>query len=438
MKKKFKLNKKFLIIGVISIVVILVGFSMIKGKKDNLTQVSVDVVNKKNLNKVATVTGNVEAKDRNNIALNPALKVVKVNVKEGQAVKKDDILVELDSKDLKAQLEKAELNLKNANDTLAQLQGAEVENQKKTATGSLSQAKLALENAKNTHQDLSKKLSQNKKLFDGGYISKNEYDASVKAEKEASNGVENAEAALRNAENSLSGIDIATNNKIISQRNQISMIESDIKSIKDKLEDCYVKANVSGKIVKMDAKANQYPNTGEMIVIDDISKYRVSADINQYDAVSVKKGQNVNVKIKGINKEYKGKIEEVGEVAEKKMAQSGAGVDAENKLNIKVSIDKSDSKVKPGYEADLEIILQERKSSLAIGFDAIRQDKKGSKKYIYVLDNNNVAKKRDINTGLETEYEVEVLSGLKDGDKYIVNPPENLKDGEKVKLAKEQ
>ena len=51
-------------------------------------------------------------------------------------VKKDDILVELDFKDLQIQLEK-ELNLKNANDTLAQLQGAEVENQKKTASNSL-------------------------------------------------------------------------------------------------------------------------------------------------------------------------------------------------------------------------------------------------------------------------------------------------------------
>ncbi|BDR63380.1 efflux RND transporter periplasmic adaptor subunit [Clostridium tetani] len=437
MKKKFKLNKKYLIFGVIAVVIILVAFSTIKGKKDNFTQVSTNTVSKKNLNKVATATGNVEANHRNDIALNPSLKVIKVNVKEGQMVKKDDVLVELDSKDLKTQLEKAELNLKNANDTLAQFQGAELENQKKTASGSLVQARLALENAKSTHEDLSKKLSQNKKLFEGGYVSQNEYDASVKAAKEAENGVKNAEAALKNAENNLSGIDISTNNKIISQRNQIAMIQSDIKSIKDKIEDCYIKANVSGKIVRMDAKENQYPNAGEMIVIDDVSKYRVNADINQYDAVNIKKGQKVNIKIKGIDKEYKGKIEEVGEIAEKKIAKSGAGADAEHKLNIKVALDKSDSKVKSGYEADLEIILQERKSSLAIGFDAIRQDKKGGKKYTYVLDQDNVVKKREINTGLETEYDVEILGGLKEGEKYIINPPENLKDGERVNPAGE-
>ncbi|MBU5269935.1 HlyD family efflux transporter periplasmic adaptor subunit [Clostridium cochlearium] len=437
MKKKFKLNKKALIFGTIGIVVLLIAFSTIRGKKDNLTQVTVDSVSKKNLSKVATATGNVEANYRNDIVLNPSLKVVKVNFKEGQMVKKDDILVELDSKDLQIQLEKAELNLKNANDTLAQLQGAEVENQKKTASNSLIQAKLSLDNAKNSYEDLSKKLSQNKKLFEGGYISQNEYDASVKATKEAENGVKNAEASLKNAENNLSAIDISTNNKITAQRNQIAMIQSDIKSIKDKIEDCHIKANVSGKIVRMDAKEGQNPANGDMIIIDDVSKYKVTADINQYDAVNIKKGQKVNIKLKGVEKEYKGKIEEVGEVAEKKMAQSGASMNEENKLNIKVNIDKPDNKVKAGYEADLEIILKEKNGSLAIGFDAIRQDKKGGKKYIYVVDNGNVVKKKEVKTGLETEYDVEILSGLKEGEKYVVNPPENLKDGEKIKLAVE-
>ncbi|MBV1822130.1 efflux RND transporter periplasmic adaptor subunit, partial [Coprococcus sp. MSK.21.13] len=148
--------------------------------------------------------------------------------------------------------------------------------------------------------------------------------------------------------------------------------------------------------------------------------------INQYDAVDIKKGQKVNIKLKGVEKEYKGKIEEVGEVAEKKMAQSGASMNEENKLNIKVNIDKPDNKVKAGYEADLEIILKEKNGSLAIGFDAIRQDKKGGKKYIYVVDNGNVVKKKEVKTGLETEYDVEILSGLKEGEKYVVNPPENL------------
>lgn len=435
MKTKFKLNKKFLILGVIAIIIILVAVSAIKGKKDNLTHVTVDTVSKKDLNKVATVTGNVEANYRNDIVLNPSLKVVKINVKEGEMVKKDDVLAELDSKDLKIQLEKAELNLKNAKDTLAQLQGAEVENQKKIASNSLLQAKLTLDNAKNTYTDLSKKLSQNKKLFEGGYISQNEYDASVKATKEAENGVKNGEAALKNAENSLSGIDISTNNKITSQSNQIAVIQSDIKSINDKIEDCYIKANVSGKIVRMDAKENQNPVTGDRIVIDDVSKYKVTADINQYDAVDVKKGQKVNIKLKGVDKGYKGKIEQVGELAESKMKQSGSSMDEEQKINIKITIDNSDKKVKPGYEADLEIILDERKSSLAVGFDSIRQDKKEGKKYLYVVDKNNVVKKKEINIGLETEYDVQVLSGLKEGEKYVVNPPENLKDGEKVKIA---
>ncbi|WP_027623904.1 efflux RND transporter periplasmic adaptor subunit [Clostridium lundense] len=437
-KAKFKLSKKSIIIILIIVLVATVGVIYSK-KSKKTTSVSVDIgkVEKKKLIQATTATGNIEANYRNDIILNPAQKVIKVFVKEGQKVKKGDILVKLDDKEYKTQLEKQQLNLQSANLTLSQLQGTSTINERKNAINAAEQAELTLQNAKNNYSDLKKKFDQNKTLYQGGYISKNDYDAADKALKEAENSVKNAELALTNSKNSLSNTNASTQDKIATQRNQIAIIAADIKSLQDKINDCNVKANVDGKVVKMDAKEDQYPNTGDMIIIDDISKYKLSLDINQYDAVNLKNGQKATVKIKGIDKKYSAVVTEVGQVAQTKInTNANSGGNQEFKINVKVTINDSDDKIRAGYEGDAEIVLNEKNSSLSIGFDGIKEDRAKKEKYVYVVDGNNKVSKKYIKNGLETEYDVEVLEGLKEGEKYVINPPENLKEGDIVSPRK--
>lgn len=435
-KKKFKLGKKSIIIILIVALVVAVGaIYSNKGKKSNAISVDTGEVEKKKLVQVTTATGNIEANYRNDIALNPAQKVVKVFVKEGQIVKKGDILVKLDDEEYRTQLEKQQLNLQNANLTLSQLQGTSTVNERKNAANAVSQAELTLQNAKNNYSDLKRKFDQSKSLYEGGYISKNDYDAADKALKEAGNTMKNAELALTNSKNSLSNISVSTDDKIASQRNQLALIQADIKNLQNKIEDCNIKANVNGKIVKMDAKEDQYPKTGDMIIVDDVSKYKMSLDINQYDAVNLKKGQKATVKLKGVDKKYPATVTEVGQVAQTTI-NTNTGGNQEFKINVKITLNNSDDKIKAGYEGDAEIILNERASSLAIGFDGIKEDRVKNQKYVYVVDANNKVSKRYIKSGLETEYDVEVLEGLKEGEKYVINPPENLKEGDIVSPRK--
>lgn len=433
-KAKFKLSKKSIIIILIIALVATVGVVHSKKSKKS-TSVSVDIgkVEKKKLIQATTATGNIEANYRNDIILNPAQKVIKVFVKEGQIVKKGDILVKLDDKEYTTQLEKQQLNLQSANLTLSQLQGTSTINERKNAINASAQAELTLQNSKNNYSDLKKKFDQSKSLYQGGYISKNDYDAADKALKEAENSVKNADLALTNSKNSLSNINASTQDKVETQRNQIAIIASDIKSLQDKISDCNVKANVDGKVVKMDAKEDQYPQTGDMIIIDDVSKYKLSLDINQYDAVNLKNGQKATVKIKGIDKKYSAVVTEVGQVAQTKInTNANSGGNQEFKINVKLTINDSDDKIRAGYEGDAEIVLNEKNSSLSIGFDGIKEDRAKKEKYVYVMDGNNKVSKKYIKNGLETEYDVEVLEGLKEGDKYVINPPENLKEGDIV------
>lgn len=433
-KAKFKFTKKKVSIFVIVLIALISGgmyFS--KGKKDTSIKVDTAKATKKKIIQTASATGNIEANSRNEIALNPAQKIVKVLVKEGQTVKKGDIIAQLDSSDFRNQLEKQKISLQNANTLLNQLQGTSLVNEKNNAKNSVSQSEIALQNSKNNYDDLNKKYLQTKSLFDKGYASKNEFEAAKKALTDAENGMKTAQLALNNAKNSLSNLDVSNSDKIVNQRNQIALIEVDIANLQDKIEQCNIKADVDGKVVKSDAKENQYPKAGDSIIIDDISQYKLSLDINQYDAVNIKKGQKAAIKVKGIDKEYSGVVTDIQNIAQAKINTTGG--DQEFKVGVKVTFNSTDGIIKAGYEGSAEIILNEKPSSIAVGFEGIKEDRAAKKKYVYVLNGNKVSKKY-IKTGLESEYDIEVLEGLKEGESYVINPPEKLKEGDVVSLNK--
>ena len=107
-------------------------------------------------------------------------------------------------------------------------------------------------------------------------------------------------------------------------------------------------------------------------------------------------------------------------------------VDQEYKVKVSVVIDNPKEEVKGGYEADVQFIFKEKEDSIAIGFDGIKEDKTTGKKYVYVVDSNNKVSKKYITIGIESEYYVEIIEGLEQEERYVLNPPESLVEGDLV------
>lgn len=430
--KSIKVKKKVIIISLIAVSVVGIGISSyVKAKKAKVKQVTMAKVSKKNITKTVSATGSIEAKFRSDIALNPAQKVVKVLVAEGQQVKKGDILIQLDASDFQSQLDKQKINLSNAQATLRQLSGASLENDRANAENSISQAQITLEKSQRNYDDLKKKFDQNKELLAKGYISQNDYDAAKKQLDDAENSIKDAELVISNSQNSLSKVNSTNNDKITDQKNQIAMIQADIDKLNKNIQDCNIIANTDGKVIKVDAKENQFPKAGDMLIVDDSSQYIVSIDMSQYDAVKVAKDQKANIKVKGQTKKYTGVVTEVGQMAQIKVN----GTDQEHKVNVKIVMDNPDEDIKAGYEADAEIVLSQKPNIIAMGFDGIKDEKGTSKKYVYAVDSKNKVVKKYIKTGIESDYDIEVTDGLKDGDKYILNPSDTLHEGDQVAEA---
>lgn len=206
----------------------------------------------------------------------------------------------------------------------------------------------------------------------------------------------------------------------------------DIDNLKKKIDDSYIKSDIYGKVIKVTAKSGEFakPGISDAIYVYDLSSYKLIAQVSQYDAVNIKLGQNADIKVKGLNKTYTGSVTKIGNIAES-VVTSGS---QEYKVTIEITLKNPDSSLKPGYEADADIMLTQKQNVLAVNFESVLQDS-SNKKYIFVVAADGTAKKRYVKTGLETDFDIEIVSGLSKGERYITNPPDTLKDGEMVDLG---
>lgn len=420
MKKRKKL---VIIIAVILIIAVFFASRAALSAKNDVKIVNTADAAKKSLVQSISIAGNIKANELEEIMLPSTQKVQEVLVKEGQDVEKGQLLVKLDASDLNSQLKKSRISLDLAKRELEKLKDDDNSTVKKTMENSVKQAELNLQSTKSKYEDAKRKHEQNIKLYEAGFISKNEFESSKSALDDLQTTMMNMELALDNAQNSLKDFD----DKIYQQEKQIEMSNADLESLQKNITDSNVKANISGTIVKIDAKNDQYPSAGSSILIYDQSQYKVELKVSQYDAVSLKEGQRATIKIKGLDKIYEGQVTKIGESAIVEMS----GTNKETKVLAEITLSNADEQIKAGYEADAEIVLQDKQNSIAVNFEAVQTDAEG-KKYIFVLE-NNIAKKRIIETGLETDFEIEITTGLKEGEKYITSPPAGLQDGETVK-----
>jgi multidrug efflux pump subunit AcrA (membrane-fusion protein) len=101
------------------------------------------------------------------------------------------------------------------------------------------------------------------------------------------------------------------------------------------------------------------------------------------------------------------------------------------KVEVTIKIINSDELIKSGYEGKANIIIDMSENTLVLRNESLKRDAEG-KTYLYVLKNNTVEKKY-VEAGLSDGYLTEV-SGVSEGDKVVINPPEELIDGDSVKL----
>lgn len=214
-------------------------------------------------------------------------------------------------------------------------------------------------------------------------------------------------------------------NQIKIQEKQLEIARLNVLNIKEniKKQQKFIVSDIDGVITFLNAKEGAMVQ-GLIVTVEDISSLNVALNVNQYDIVNLKKGQKALIKF--YDREYNGTLDYISPVATK--VQSMQGVDTVIKAYVKIL--NLDENLKSGFDVDVDIILGRKDNALKVPAEAVITDKYGNE-YVYVVE-NGIANKVKIKTGFTSDVEVEIVEGLKEGDKVILNPPSTLTNGAKV------
>ena len=410
MKKKKKI---IIILGVIVVVVIIIVANVLKSGEKTY-QVQAEKVQKSDITSVVTANGRIIPITDVKISAYVPAKIVRLPVEEGDTVKKDQLLVQLDDTEYKAAVNQAKAQLSSAN-------------------ASLDQAQLV--------------YKRQKELFEKKLSSEEQYDMAETELDLAKARYEQAVASLDQARYNLSKTTITSPmNGIVTSLN----------------------AEV-GEIVMIGTMNN--PGT-VIMAVSDMSEIEAEVEVDETDIAEVKVGQEAEIEIDAYaDTVFKGKVTEIGHSAR----ISGLGTqDQVTNFLVKVKLLDEVPSIRPGMSASVDITTNFRLDALNVPIQAVvmREEKsdtltkkkeekegalasvdtvpkKGNKKGkkekkevegVFVVKEGRVGFVK-VSTGIADQQNIELVSGINEDDLVVTGSYKilrTLKDGDKVKVTEKK
>jgi RND family efflux transporter MFP subunit len=303
---------------------------------------------------------------------------------EGRHVKQDEVLVELDDREYRLTLEKADaLRLKYLSDLY-------LEQTFRPAPSEIDPAKLA--HLKETETAFRKAAA----ALDRGQISRDDYE---KVQKDY-------ELAL-----------IETGQKkeeIMAASKGLTQAEIDVKMARLELEKTVVRAPFAGVVTDVKISQREHVEAGrELFSLVDIGRIRVKARVLESEVGRIKPGRSVDLRFSAYpDKVFSGTVEAVAPI-----------VNAEDKTcPVYIALRNPNEEIKPGMHAEVEIAAQIYPDRLLVPQAAILV--RGGRKLVFTVE-NGLAKWRYVTVGVENEDFAEILpsdrpeEGVKEGDLVI-------------------
>ena len=389
-----------IIIGVIVLIIaggLTAGFVSQRGK--DVTPVTFGKVQRQDLTSKVSANGRIDAKRKVDLSANVMGQVVNLAVREGDVVKKDDFLLQIDQKQLAATARSADAALQ--------------------AVFSDRDASKAMAIA--ADQDYQRAL----KNFDQKIIPRADLDRAQSAR----------DSARAN---------------VMALEQRISQARENLNAARDTLSKTTMRAPIGGVVTALPVEEGEVAVIGTMnnagtvlMTIADMSVVEAVMEVDETDVPSVKVGQRATVTIDAYpNKTFPGLVTEVASSPIKVNGVAPGTTQAVN-FEVKIQVENPPPGVRPGFSASADIITGTRPKALAIPIQALvvrekpgttvgkPQDEEG----VFVVQNGAV-KFETVKTGLSGDSAIELVSGGKEGQQIVTGPfraLREIKDGTKVK-----
>jgi HlyD family secretion protein len=420
-------------------------FGMRWSQRDLVT-VQTGAVVRADLTSLVTASGEVKPKNYINIGANAQGRILELLVKEGDHVRKNQVVARIEH--IQAQ---ADVQAQKAGVASAQADSAAAEEGLRAADESTKTAEATLERFR-TEQKRSKMLLDNaEKMYHYNLIAKQDYD-----QKKAD--YDSATASVRENEARLSQIRVQraqTAAQLASSQRRIAQVQAGLERLDDVLAKYDAVAPLDGVVTDLPVRVGETVVPGvqnsaasTIMTIADMSLITAEVKVDETDIISVHVGQSANVSIDAIpNRIFVGKVIEIGDTAilrSSGLAASASATSSQEAKDFKVviALDLPPDDIRPGLSCSAKIVTATRRNTLSIPIQALTvrkkidlepppkdgvmaanvapNDKSKNEELQGVfLINNGRAEFRKVETGITGASDIEVLSGLQEGDQII-------------------
>ncbi|PRD48588.1 efflux RND transporter periplasmic adaptor subunit [Sphingobacterium haloxyli] len=427
-KKKSNLPKILVISAVVILILVVIGSKFGWFGDGGVQQVAVDEVGEKTISELVSASGKVQPEFEVKLSSEVSGEIIELNVREGQVVKKGDVLCRVKPDLLQSSYDQVVAMVSQQKANLA------------AAQQMLKQQEASLINAEAIY-------NRSLELFNKKVISASEMDkaradyevarATVESQRqqvEASRfGVNQSQAQLQEAGNSLS-------------RTTIYAPADGVVSL--------LSIELGERVVGTAQMAGT-----EIMRIANMSTMEVNVEVNENDINRVRVGNDATIEVDAFQgRKFKGVVTEISSSSTSAGSETVAAT-AEQVTNFSVKVrieaasyedlidedNKNASPFKPGLSATVQVHTKSDKG-LVVPIQAVTvrenindadsTDNAGIKEYVFVL-NGDVVDMKEVTTGIQDDNNIIVKSGLKAGDKVVSRPfnaiSKILQDGTRVK-----
>ncbi len=444
MKTKWKI-----IIGVVLLLMIAVGaFAGFKYSQRGLVTVQTGRVVKQDLASIVTASGEIKPKNYINIGANAQGDLTQILVKEGDHVKKGQLLARIENVQPEADVvaQKATLAAAEADAAASEASQKASETNVDTMRASIDQSKADLEKAE-------LEFKRGTELYNQHLIARQDFDQRKTTYDGMKAGVAVSEARLAQAKAQLAQAAAAT----ASSQRRVSQIRANLARYADVLKKFDSYAPLDGVVTNLPVRVGESVVQGiqnsagsTIMTIADMSIITSEVKVDETDIVNVKLNQMADVTIDAIpNQIFKGHVIEIGNTAIVRStglaaSQSTTSNQEAKDFKVVVALDNPPDDIRPGLSSTAKITTATRVQALTIPIQALTVRQKGdldpkpkdpkaeppklspaeerARKVelqgVFVVSNTK-AVFREVKTGITGATDIEVLDGLKEGDEIV-------------------
>lgn len=445
MKRKWKI---VITVAVVLVAVVGVWASTVYTKRGTVTVQSGKATRQDLVSQVAA-SGEIKPKNYVNIGANAVGELTEILVKEGDRVRKGQLLARIEDIQPRADLDaqKANISSAEADSTAAEAAVRAADESVKLAQSAIDQTKADLERAKADFERTEAQFNEQLLARQEYDLRKYTYEAQKAALQQSSTRLAQARAQREQAAASLA-----------SSQKRVALAKANLTRFNDVLQKRNSYAPLDGVVTNLPVRVGEtvvpglQNQTGTLIMtIADMSLITAEIKVDETDIVNVKLGQPVEVTIDAVpNRTFTGRVTEMGNTAilrSSGVAASQSAISSQEAKDFKVvvALDNPPEEIRPGLSCSAKITTATRQNVLTIPIQALTVRQKGDLEPQTTGKTTQAAAKTDpaaekarkeelqgvfvvsggkavfrkVETGITGPTDIEVLSGLKEGDEII-------------------